>query len=127
MNSAFIMRRKGWRSWAARMLLPALLLIGCVPPGYMPDAKALVRGDLALTLCRVAEPRRADSTGSPVTAQGEAPCPFAMLPVLVTPTAPLALALPLQWAPIMAIALGTVRWKAGAWIVGSGARGPPVG
>lgn len=134
MNGAFIMRWNGWRDGVAWMLLPALFLIALLPPGYMPDARALIRGDLALTLCRVVEPRgsdlasarRADNAGSPVTDIAAAPCPFGMLPTPLVPAEPTALLLPLRWAQVMGVDAATMSWKAGAWIVGLGARGPPA-
>ncbi|MFY8095015.1 MAG: hypothetical protein ACOVN0_16170 [Niveispirillum sp.] len=121
-----IMRQDGWRGWVAHLLLPALLFVALLPRGYMPDIQALRRGDLVLTLCRVAEPRRGD-VGTPAILDPLAGCPFGLLPALSAPVEPTKIALPQRWTivavdPVMSL-VPTIR----NWIIGLGPRGPPGG
>lgn len=119
-----IMRQGGWRGWAVRMLLPALLFAALLPRGYMPDIPALRRGELSLTICRVAEPRRGDFV-TPAILDHLAACPFGLLPAASAPVEPIMIAAPQRWDGI-AVAIATaIGPRIKAWITGLGARGPP--
>ncbi|MFV3129428.1 hypothetical protein [Niveispirillum sp. KHB5.9] len=107
------------------MLLPALLFVALLPRGYMPDADALRRGDLSLTLCRVVEPRRADINAAPAGDHALPACPFGLLPVLSVPVEPLSLSVPVRWGVASVELVGRLAWKVGVRIDGLGARGPP--
>lgn len=119
-----IMRQGGWRGWAARMLLPALLFVALLPHGYMPDIPALGRGEVTLTLCRVAEPRADDGAAS-AGFDHLALCPFGLLPALSAPVEPIPIIVPWRWRIIAARSVTSVIPKTKAWITGLGARGPP--
>lgn len=127
MDGAMIMRRGGWRGWAAWMLLPALLLVALVPRGYMPDANALRRGDLSLTLCRVVAPASATDGERGATASHALPCPFALLPIPAAAREPAAIPQPWGWSVFVTVLVARRDWRAGPWIMGLGARGPPGG
>ncbi|MBP7339903.1 hypothetical protein [Niveispirillum sp.] len=120
-----IMRQGGWRGWAARMLLPVLLFVALLPRGYMPDAQALRRGELSLTICRVAEPRRGDISTNTAGFEHLAACPFGLLPALSVPVEPAMLPLPWRWGIVAADIVDALIPRVGLWITGLGARGPP--
>lgn len=119
-----IMRQGGWRGWAARMLLPVLLFVALLPRGFMPDATALRRGDLALTICGLVQPGQVDDAGTSNTDHGLI-CPFGLLPVLSVPVEPTALPLLRHWAGNVVIWVADGVRQAAVWMNGLGPRGPP--
>ncbi len=112
-----------WHRRAALLLLPALLLVALAPRGYMPDADALRRGQVALTLCRVvAEPGVADAG----LLSQDVPCPFALLSTWHSPPAPPLLPERVEIQSTGLVIQGEVQISRGVPGGGLGARGPPL-